>query len=283
MQSIECEIEHILYPKGDEQSDWKIIKTDKGVIKGNMYWEVESGQNVALDGIWQKSKFNGSMEFAFKKAEIIVPSDPRALLHYICSRTKGIGEAIENDIWNWYRESFAKDEKLGLIMGISEETRKNWAEMLVKVEAEREQTKCMSWLISLDISYNVANKAWEKWKEMAISIIKADPYLLTLLDGVGFKTVDDKIRRQFGINDDDPRRSDACILYLMRESRGDTIMDELEVVVDAKNMGMKNVTESVDRLVDKDKLVSVSENGIGLISLRSDYRNEAYIFERFWK
>src|SRR3954453_4898245 len=54
----------------------------------------------------------------------------------------------------------------------------------------------------------------------AEAAIRADPYRLTELHGVGFVTAD-KIARSVGIDPTSPRRAHAAIVHLLREAEGD--------------------------------------------------------------
>ena len=73
-------------------SDWRIIKTDKGTVVGNIAWTPRGGERLKLDGEWQENERFGD-QFEFSTASIDVPDSPRGMLTYAVSQTKGMGES----------------------------------------------------------------------------------------------------------------------------------------------------------------------------------------------
>lgn len=283
MDSITCHVQRVLYPKPGQESEWKILSTDVGICKGSIQWMPPEGQRLRLDGEWKPSERYGNREFSFYHAFLDMPKNPRALLHYVCTRTKGLGLAKEEEIWDWYDDTFQDDLDLSLIQGLSMEVRREWAKTIEAVKTEKVKTETISWLLHIGCTMNMANSAWEEWEKSTMGTVQSNPYELTSIPGIGFRRVDDKIRESFGITDEDPRRYDAAVLYVMREkSGGDTMLAEEKVKHEVAELGMKDVDSSIERLQEQRTLVGISDSE-QYTSLANDYGNEGAIFQRIWQ
>ena len=74
-----------------------------------MYWIPKQNESLTLVGDW--GEYKGQKEFKFKSAAPNIPVDSRAQLNYICKITSGIGEVLENKIWNELGEDWQKIEE----------------------------------------------------------------------------------------------------------------------------------------------------------------------------
>lgn len=281
MESIKATVEIILFPKKGQFSDFKIVRTDRGVVKGNIMWEPEIGQRLQFKGMWIKSPYNGEKEFKFFFASLDVPDNPRSLLSYVASITHGIGEVKEQEIWNTYGEEWADDQGLSLVDGISDKTRESWELALIRIENEKEKTSAISFLLANGSTPRIAELSWQRWGTNTVPIVTNNCYDISSLHGVGFITVDDKIRQHFGITDNDTRRYQAAILYILQDSgRGDTMIAKTLLVTDMQELGLFEIDEHLGELIIDSKVVELVD-GDTYLCLDSDYKNEGAIFRRF--
>ena len=282
-QTINATINKILYSK---ENGWCILRTDKGVAKGVIPWTTKVGQIVNLTGDFQTSNFNGQQEFVFKQAFPSLPKDSRALLSYAVSLCKGLGESKERAIWERYGESWKEAETLDL-PGVTARTQWHWSDTLKRLENETLQTETYSWLLSKGCSMAMANAAWREWGQNCYGTVEADCFKLAELPRYGFQDVDRRVRSNFGIADDDPRRIDAAILYVLRNRITDgstfVVLSRLEAELATIIPGADSlINESLKRLIGTERIAATagSEGETGY-SVFKDTKHERIIYERF--
>ncbi len=273
----------VIYCKQD--SDWYILKTDRGTAKGVVLFEPKENEMLQLEGYWQTSKFDGNEEFVFKVALLSIPDDPKALLHYAVELTKGMGEAAEDKIWEAYGDQWLKEKELEGVLGLTRQARVNWQETLDFLKDHVAQRQAIAFLLSKSCTLNMATGAWKRWREKTISLVSDDCYRLTELPNHGFTSVDAEIRKHFGIKDGDPRRLDAALLYVLiqlTEQNGTLIEAEdaakelSRIVPDVAD----RMSDSITRLIQAKKVAALNSN---LIALQPDFENESEIWSRFKK
>ena len=280
METLVAQIEDIRYRK--EDSLWTIAITDKGAIKGVIPFDVKPGDWVKLEGRWKHSEFNGKEEFDFRACMLHLPEDPRALLIYAVSITKGLGDAKELAIWEKYGAKWQEQETLD-IPGIGETIQFHWQDTLRRLREQREQTQAIALLLSKGCTLNLATLAWETWKADTLGKVNADPYVLCELPRYGFAWIDENVRPRFGIAADDPRRIDAAIQYTMGQlaEKIGTALPGGEVCTATQALVPSDgkFQERIDALRQAEKIVLVAD---GCLALRKDWENESAIWER-WK
>ena len=277
-------MERMLYPKQGKipENDWKVIKTDNGVCKGNIPWIPDCGQRLSLEGVWKNSDYNGEREFNFYFASLDIPDNPRSLLSYVASITKGIGDAKESEIWKIYGEKWADDPMLCMMTGLSETIIDNWGKSLIKIDLERHKTSAISFLLANGCSARLSELGWQKWNIGTIGIVTKNCYELTKLDNCGFKTVDKNIRSYFGIGDEDKRRYIAAIYYVLDGSgRGDTVYSGDTLENELKVFGLLNFEQILaDLIIDKSVILLVDED-MEYFSSQNDHKHETVILKWF--
>lgn len=280
LETITVKVERIAFRKPD--SLWTIALTDRGTIKGVIGFDVKEGDHVRLEGTWKHSDFNGKDEFDFRGAMLHLPEDPRALLTYAVSMTKGLGEAKELAIWEKYGAEWRNQETLDL-PGMGESVQFHWQDTLRRLKEQGEQTQAIAFLLSHGCTLNLATVAWETWRADTAGKVNADPYALCDLPRYGFAWVDANVRPRFGIEPSDPRRVDAAIAYVMgnlAEKQGTAIpgrdVCEATQVLVSSNGKFEIRIEAMCRA---EKLVRLPS---GCLALKKDWENEAAIWER-WK
>ena len=188
-----------------------------------MAWRPKLDEALTLDGEW--CAYKGEKQFAFKSARLNVPTHPRDQLHYVCARTPGLGPAMEDAIWTAFGANWQKAGE-GSVARLSGKLYANFKLQIEALAEQAEQVKIVSALMSKGATMNMAQSAWEKWGVAALGVVNSDCYHLAELPGYGFRDVDRVIRRTYGIEDADPRRIRAAIVYTLRRitDRGDTVV-----------------------------------------------------------
>lgn len=242
-----------------KESSWYFFRavTEDGkslICKGSMCWEPRVMETLALSGEW--IVYKGERQFQFSQAKLALPLDERDQLHYVCTRTAGVGPSTEEAIWaakgkDWRSLAF------GDIKKVTSATIEEFRRQVSLLAADAEKAETISFLENVGCSEAMAGAAWEKWGAAAAGMVSADCYCLAELPGFSFKTVDDNIRRNFSIADEDPRRIRAAIMYVYLQecSDGSTVVDawrHLEKTADLlRNIGKKLICECAGEMIRK--------------------------------
>lgn len=189
------------------------------------------GQIIDCTGQWiEDSKYGIQFKTLFINEQL--PISPEALKKYLSDgRIKFIGKAIaEHIIEKWGMESFeilkSKPNELTTIPGITKEK----AEHICKQWNEKQEVyEIVSYLGMHGVGEGQAMKVFDFYKSAnknAIDSIKMNPYSLTNIEGIGFKTAD-QLALSLGFDFDNPIRLRSALYYELEEKikkDGDTAM-----------------------------------------------------------
>jgi exodeoxyribonuclease V alpha subunit len=234
---------------------------------------------LILEGEW--AAYKGEREFSFRSARLDVPTDPRDALRYVCARTTGLGPAMEEMIWAHAGAGW-RDIAEGAVPRLSG---KLYASFRLQSEAlteKSEEARVVAALMGKGATQNMACSAWEKWKDETLGVVNADPYRLAELDNYGFRDVDAKVRRAYGITDADKRRIRAAVVYALRRitDAGDTVAAwaDLYAQTTAMRGGFADeVSDCTRELFDEGVLKAFPESEG--VSLAADWRAENDIWD----
>lgn len=281
---LKVKVERVCYPAPsiadtEKGNVWYILATDKGTCKGSLCFRPEPGQLLKLEG--KNKPYQGRQEFAFTGGMQDVPISARDQLRYICDRTKGIGMAMELEIWNLWGDRWTKDVAPGIIPrlgGVVYEELRNSIETL---ETDKEKAEAISWLMGKGATLALASTAFEYWGKQTITMVNADCYVLADLPNFGFQNVDQSVRHAFGITDADNRRIKAAVVYSIGQltSTGSTVVTWNELVTKSneslRGMYSALIADCVREMFESGRLRGFPETQS--ISLGKDYENEVAI------
>lgn len=227
---------------------------------GNLPERPTEGLQYEFTGEWTSHAKYGR-QFQFTTARQVMPSDEAGLVRYLGSGViKGIGDSLARAIVKHYgAETVAVLDQcearlLAAVAGIGRVKAaaivEQWAE---KVKYREQSVKLMSLGISANLCVKII-KHFERELQDPWEGVREDPYCLTELWGVGFKTADG-IGRQMGIGLKDPRRLRAATVYTLQQARdgeGHCFLGHSEVVDRVANVCNVDA-ETVERyLLDAD-------------------------------
>lgn len=189
------------------------------IVVGNFY-QITIHENVRLNGKFVANKKYGD-QFAFDTFEIIYPTSEKSIKKFLESGLiKGVGPVTAGLIV----DSFGKDsldiiefnpEKLTKIKGISKDKANKINKSLTAI---KEAQNTIIFLNEFDISFNLALKIYQEFKEKTIKTLQANPYcLVEFIDGIGFIKAD-KIACKMGIAKDSEFRVRAGVLHCLNEA-----------------------------------------------------------------
>ena len=244
------------------------------------------GTEFELDGQWEMSKFG--RQFAFSTARLIT----NQLFYFLAKVVKGLGEKLAHRLLDHYGEKKLllilenEPEKLLEFKGIKEKKLR-----LIKSSWEKQKNlRALSeFLLPHGITPNLLVRIFNAFGDEAGKKIRDNPYSLTEIRGVGFKTAD-TIAQKLGIPFASVHRVEAAIHHLLLEA-GDqeghtyllpeTLHHQLSELLDDEEKKLEPVTfEQVIRAMqEKDKLVVDSGRRI---ALKAFYYMESFL-ETFFR
>lgn len=192
---------------------------------------IKEKQEINVIGNFEINK--GQPQFKAQIVKEIIPTKPKAIQVFLASgKIKGIGPVTAKKIVEKYGSDAinifdTKPEELLTIDGISE---KKLAPIMESWQLFRNVYEIMSTMQLYGVGDANGVKIYNHFKEKSLQMIKTDPYRLTEVAMIGFKTAD-KIAQSIGISHIDPKRIKYCILYtlekLSEEGHTAYIKDEL--------------------------------------------------------
>lgn len=236
-RAIEVKILNILWPRigTDNPRNWYRLEcqSEQGVVicVGSVKWRPSENELMVLTGEFEAWK--GQRNFKFSEARPFIPANPRAQLSYVVERTKGMGQAAEAAIWERFGDGWRKmDAKGAEELGIRADAYENFRQQVDALDRDAEKCNTISYLLGRQCSNAIACAAWEEWGNDTVGIVNADCYRLADLPGFGFADVDGRVRVDYEIGDDDPRRITAAIIYAMRQltGSGSTVIPWVELI-----------------------------------------------------
>lgn len=282
---ITVKVDRILYPRNVSADEVRgiptfyIIRTNLGTVKGKLSAAPEENEAFVLEGKWEVSKFNGSMEFLFFHASAFLPTDERSMLRYACEMTKGLGIQLENRIWEVRREDWRNVALSDGIRGLSTTVLGRLQETIARIGAQQERTAAVAWLMSIGCTVRMAEAAYGRWGKRTVTRVKEDCYILADLPNFSFRDVDEHVRSHFGIGRDDRRRIRAAIVYYVRQlTVSNTVcnwFDLFSAVSKAIDAAPEMISETCSALFAEKVLIPFRASG--MIAAVRDFNGESDI------
>ena len=187
------------------------------------------------------------------------------MIRYLSSEIfKGIGKKTAQRIVNKFGNDTFKiidssPELLSKIKGVNKKQQKS---LLNSWEEQRGLRDVMTFLRGVGISHGFAQRIYAKHGMNSIPLIKANPYLLTDISGIGFLTADG-IAHNLGFDKNSPHRAAAGLLYMLEQQvlNGHTcypLPDLLEKTAPELLIDKTILEESLNQLIE-DRLIYCAE------------------------
>ena len=276
---ITATVRQVRFHKATNGGHWMILNCDKMDAKGVMPFVPEPGLRFKFLGDW--GAYQGVKEFTFTRAIPDVPVDSRQKLRYLCEITKGIGPKTEEKIWDEAGEQWEDPEQLVALTSLTVSQHQEIRKSMGVLAQHQAQVETVAFLMGNDATYNMAQAAWEMWREETISKVVGNCYVLANLPNYGFIHVDVKIRHCFGISDTDPRRIQGAIYYAIKQLRemGNTAVMWHDVLRECKkNTGLpgKMITDECRTMLSAEFLHGWKDTM--MLASPEDYKNEQEIW-----
>lgn len=180
---------------------------------------VVEGQEVDVWGVFEPGKEAGSIQFSASAIAERVPTKPKAIELFLSSgKIYGIGPKTAKKIVNMFGpktiEILDNDPQALLeVDGVNEKKlemiKQSWSEW-------RSIYEIVATMRLYGVGDSAGVKIFSHFKEKSLHVIKNEPYDLTEVTAIGFKTAD-KIAQQTGKSPLDEKRIEKCLLYKMEE------------------------------------------------------------------
>ncbi len=269
METIQCRVKRVSY--NNPENGYVVLKGEsgKGLITavGNLPEALAGGklQGVEFEfkGQWEMSRYG--RQFAFAGARIIT----NETFYFLAKVVKGLGDKLAHRLLAHYGEKEVvrilddEPEKLLEFKGIKEKKLKQIKGSWEKQKNLRELSK---FLLPHGITPNLLIRIFNALGDDAVRMIRVNPYSLTEIRGIGFKTADD-IARKLGLSFTSPHRVEAAINHLLLEA-GDqnghtyleleTLSQQLSELLDDSDEEKINpavFTETIEKMEQKGNLV----------------------------
>ena len=233
--------------------------TVKGIVYNNVVHET-----LNLKGNWENHKIYGR-QFSFREFMPVAPTSEEGMIRYLSSEIfKGIGKKTAQRIVNKFGNDTFKiidssPELLSKIKGVNKKQQKS---LLNSWEEQRGLRDVMTFLRGVGISHGFAQRIYAKHGMNSIPLIKANPYLLTDISGIGFLTADG-IAHNLGFDKNSPHRAAAGLLYMLEQQvlNGHTcypLPDLMEKTAPELLIDKTILEESLNQLIE-DRLIYCAE------------------------
>jgi ATP-dependent exoDNAse (exonuclease V) alpha subunit len=219
------------------------------------------GESLVCHGTWTRhAQWGRQMQVA--RYEVVRPATAFAIEKYLGSgMVKGIGPVMAKRIVEKFGEE-ALDvieehpKKLLEIYGIG---KKKLDQIERAWHDQREIRTIMLFLQSHGVSPAYAVKIYKTYGDKSIHVVEQNPYQLAQdIYGIGFKTAD-KIAHEMGITENDPRRIEAGVVYVLNESvesGGNAYLTADELDTKAREiLAVESVSSAVDTLAAGGRLI----------------------------
>jgi len=263
--------------------------TVKGIV-----FNTHEHETLRLKGSWENHKTYGR-QFSIREFMPVEPTSEEGIIRYLSSEVfKGIGKITAERIVKKFGKDTFKiiDSSPKLLSKVKGVGRKQQKSLLDAWDAQRGLRDVMTFLRGVGISHAYAQRIFVKNGLNSIPLIKANPYQLTDIPGIGFLTADG-IARNLGFDNNSPHRADAGLLYMLEQQalNGHTCFprrDLLEKTVQELNIDSSMLESSIrqlleDRLLNSDKIEDASGNEQELVSRPRFYKAEQRVAENIFR
>lgn len=177
-----------------------------------------AGMDLFVLGQWVENSTYGP-QLKVREFAMEIPRTKEGLIRYLGSGlVKGIGPALaERIVARFGKEALqVLDETPGQLLAVSGIGPKKLEGIKVSWEEQRKISRLMTLLIELGVGPGLAAKIRKAFGDEAERIVRTQPYRLTEIHGIGFKTAD-QLAQNLGIGLEDPARLEAGVRYTLEQ------------------------------------------------------------------
>lgn len=220
------------------------------------------GADLRFTGQWTVNKYG--RQFAFTQCQVLGSE----LLFFLVNVVKGLGPRLARELIDRYGEAElvamldADPRRLLEVKGIKEKR----LSLILKSWHKHRSLKALAEYLgkgSCGVTPNLLVRIYNHFGEDAPAVVRENPYRLTEVRGIGFRTAD-RIAMGLGIGPDSPERIEAALTHILLEageSDGHCHLDHDELV-----QQVREAIASEETLPPED----IVEGGLSAMILRGD-------------
>ena len=220
------------------------------------------GESLLCYGSWTNHAQWGR-QMTVARYEVVRPATAFAIEKYLGSgMVKGVGPVTAKRIVAKFGEDALDiiENHPQKLLGVGGIGAKTLAKITTAWKDQREVKNIMLFLQSHGVSPAYAVKIYKAYGSKSIEVVERNPYQLASdIWGIGFKSAD-KIARAIGIAEDDPRRIEAGVVYVLNEaveSGGNAYLTQAELTQKAGEiLGVGDVAGAIKTLADTGRLIA---------------------------
>ena len=178
---------------------------------------ISPGEGLSVHGQWTRHSTYGE-QFRAEIVERRMPVGEKALLEYLASgAVKGVGAAMARRLLDAFGEDVLTvieeaPRRLTEVKGISPKRAETIHQSLCMQLSMR---RLLDFLSAHGLSLSLAMPLYRRYGDLALTALRANPYLLTEEPLFTPFPAADKLARELGLETDDPLRLEAGLLYTL--------------------------------------------------------------------
>ena len=248
---------------------------------------VAPGESVSVAGTWTHHASFGE-QFKAEQFERRMPSGENAMFDYLaCGAIKGVGAMTARRIMDAFGEDAFRvieeePERLSEIRGI---TAKKAREIGESFRQKNGMRVLVEFLSVNGLPVNIAMALWRRYGDLALNMIRSNPYLLVDEDFQVAFSLADQLAAAMGLEEDDPRRLEAGLLFEMRHNLGNghTFLPRRKLIPATGQLldcADEPLEEAMDALCRRGEVVCETIAGEEACYLSSLYDAETHVAQR---
>ena len=257
-------------------------------VVGNLP-EISPGEYLRLSGRWTNHPKHGP-QFQSEVCEQTLPATIAGIRRYMGSGLiKGIGPKLaERIVGRFGAHTLEVIEKEPQLLQQVPDIGPKRSQMIAEAwEAQKQVKEIMLFLHSHGVSTNLAIKVYKQYGDLALEVVRSDPYRLAQdIYGVGFKTAD-RIAQALGLPADHPSRIEAGVVYALNQNTDDghVFSPAAELVTEAAELLDVDpilIPPAIERLAKSERVrqeVVPFEPALGEGQPADDIRGDDYRFD----
>lgn len=183
--------------------------------------DIKAGMTATAEGNFHTDSRFGE-QFNYKKIELEAPNDVNGIVRYLSSGVlPGVGEGLAQRMVEAFGDTIydvISNEPYKLLR-ISGFTEKRVAAIEEAWTEERSVREVRTFLMQYGVGPATSLKVCRQIENVTVDMIRNNPYLLSGIDGIGFKTAD-RVAKSLEIPEDSAYRISSSISYILRNAEG---------------------------------------------------------------
>ena len=264
METMQCVIGRIIY--FNEENGYAVLQVkaeglQNAVTAVGNFITVRENMELSLKGEWKNSDRYG-WQFSVTESEEIIPYTAEGIERYLSSGPiEGMGPVLAKRIVERFGADTLKvldeqPEKLLKVWGIG---KKRIRQITTSWKNMQQQRSVMIFLQGHGLGIASSFRVWSAFGQNTVSVIRENPYLLTSVWGIGFKTAD-SFAQSIGFDGNSTYRLSAGIEYTLQTSQdyGHCYLPESvlkEKAAELLSTEQDNLTGVIAMLINKYRIV----------------------------